>query len=71
MVVCALEIGHPGHKDRVHGYVLSDPPKSEGPIHDAVLDTLAERADWLVANEGERLMTEVAHQVQMVTKKGA
>lgn len=53
-------IGHPGHKDRVLGYVLGDFAKSEqAPLADT-LGAVAAEAEWLVAGNDSRFMNEVA-----------
>ncbi|MFM8374506.1 MAG: aminoacyl-tRNA hydrolase, partial [Phenylobacterium sp.] len=54
-----LGIGHPGHKDRVHGYVLSDFHKTEAAWVAALLDALADAAPLLAAGEDERFQAEV------------
>ena len=55
-----LGIGHPGHKDRVTGHVLGDFAKTDREWLAAMLDAAATEAAWLVANDPERFMTEVA-----------
>lgn len=55
-----LGIGHPGSKDRVTGYVLSDFAKSEWPWVDGLCEAAAAAADWLAAKDWPRFMTEVA-----------
>lgn len=57
-----LGIGHPGHKDRVLGHVLSDFAKTDREWVGAVLDAVAMETPWLLANDPERFMTEVARQ---------
>lgn len=42
-----MGIGHPGHKDRVHGYVLSDFSKSEKNWVEAISDACARAAEHL------------------------
>lgn len=42
-----IGIGHPGIKDRVHGYVLSDYAKAEMPAVTALCDLIAEHAGLL------------------------
>ena len=55
-----LGIGHPGHKDRVTGYVLGSFSKNEiDPLAD-MLGALAAEADWLAQNNDARFMSEVA-----------
>jgi PTH1 family peptidyl-tRNA hydrolase len=53
-----LGIGHPGHKDRVHGYVLSDFAKSEDWVEN-LMDALARAADLLAAGERDKYQTKV------------
>jgi PTH1 family peptidyl-tRNA hydrolase len=43
-----LGIGHPGHKDRVTGYVLGDFAKSDIEWREALLDAVAEAAPLLL-----------------------
>ena len=54
-----IGIGHPGHKDRVLGHVLSDFHKVDGPWLDALLDALAQAAPFLVRGEDEKYQAEV------------
>ncbi len=55
-----LGIGHPGHKDRVTGYVLGSFSKNEiDPLAD-MLGTIAAEADWLAKGDDVRFMNEVA-----------
>jgi PTH1 family peptidyl-tRNA hydrolase len=55
-----LGIGHPGHKDRVLGYVLGNYAKAEiDPLTD-MLGAVAAEAPWLVAGDDARFMSEVA-----------
>ena len=54
-----LGIGHPGHKDRVHGYVLSDFHKTEAGWVAALLDALADAAPLLAQGEDDRFQAEV------------
>ena len=55
-----LGIGHPGHKDRVHGYVLGNYAKAEiEPLTD-MLGAIAAEADWLARSDDARFMNEVA-----------
>ena len=55
-----IGIGHPGHKDRVTGYVLGNYAKSE---LDALADTLGAvtaEAEWLAKGDDARFMNDVA-----------
>ncbi len=55
-----LGIGHPGHKDRVTGYVLGSFSKNEiDPLAD-MLGALSAEADWLSQGNDARFMSEVA-----------
>ena len=55
-----LGIGHPGHKDRVTGYVLGSFAKNEiDPLAD-MLGALAAEADWLAQGNDARFLSEVA-----------
>lgn len=55
-----IGIGHPGHKDRVHDYVLSNYAKSEmEPLSD-LLGALAAETPWLADGEDARFMSEIA-----------
>ncbi len=55
-----LGIGHPGHKDRVAGYVLQDFPKAEREGLEDLLRGLSEGAPALVAGESARFLNAVA-----------
>ena len=55
-----LGIGHPGHKDRVTGYVLGNFAKTEmDPLGD-MLGAIAGEADYLAAGDDTRFMNDVA-----------
>ena len=55
-----LGIGHPGHKDRVLGYVLGDFAKADVTWLVPVLDAVAESAGLLATGKPEDFMTKVA-----------
>ena len=55
-----LGIGHPGHKDRVTGYVLGNYAKAEGDDLVTMLGAVARAADWLVPGDDTRFMNDVA-----------
>lgn len=56
-------IGHPGHKDRVSGYVLSDFSKEERETWlENYVETAARHCDLLLLGQEEDYMTRVAHQ---------
>jgi PTH1 family peptidyl-tRNA hydrolase len=54
-----LGTGHPGHKDRVLGHVLSDFHKVDAEWVRAMLDACADALPLLAAGEDERYQTEV------------
>ena len=55
-----LGIGHPGHKDRVTGYVLGNYAKSElDPLAD-MLGAISAAAEWLAKGDDARFMNDVA-----------
>ncbi|MCA1379200.1 aminoacyl-tRNA hydrolase, partial [Bradyrhizobium sp. IC4060] len=55
-----LGIGHPGHKDRVSGYVLSDFAKAEQPWLDDLMRGIAEGAPALAAGDAPRFLNAIA-----------
>ena len=55
-----LGIGHPGHKDRVTGYVLGNYAKSELDALADMLGAVAAEAAWLAKGDDARFMNEVA-----------
>lgn len=55
-----LGIGHPGHKDRVAGYVLSDFAKSEAGWLDDVTRGCSDGAVELAAGDGPRFLNAVS-----------
>jgi PTH1 family peptidyl-tRNA hydrolase len=55
-----IGIGHPGHKDRVTGYVLGNYAKAEmDPLAD-MLGAVAAEAEWLAKGDDARFMNDVA-----------
>jgi len=59
-----IGIGHPGHKDRVTGYVLGNYAKAEiEPLSD-LLGALAAEADWLAKGDDARFMSDLALRMQ-------
>ena len=55
-----IGIGHPGHKDRVTGYVLGNYAKAEmDPLAD-MLGAIAAEAAWLAKGDDARFMSDVA-----------
>jgi len=55
-----LGIGHPGHKDRVTGYVLGNYAKSEMDDLAEMLGAVGSESEWLAQGEDARFMSEVA-----------
>lgn len=55
-----LGIGHPGHKDRVTGYVLGDFAKADMDWLLPCLDAVADEAALLAAGKPEDFMTKIA-----------
>ena len=55
-----IGIGHPGHKDRVHGYVLSNYHKSEQDALTDMLGAIGAEAHWLAEGDDVRFMNDVA-----------
>ncbi len=55
-----IGIGHPGHRDRVTGYVLGNYAKAEiDPLTD-MLAAISAEASWLAAENDARFMSDVA-----------
>lgn len=59
-----LGIGHPGSKDAVSHYVLSDFAKSERAWVSDLLDAIAAAAPYLAQGDDSRFLTEVARRTQ-------
>jgi len=55
-----IGIGHPGHKDRVLGYVLGNYAKAELDDLAHLLGSIAAEADWLAKGDDVRFMNDVA-----------
>lgn len=55
-----LGIGHPGDRDRVHGYVLSNFPKSDEAWLSSLLEALVEQACLLIDGKPADFMTRIA-----------
>jgi PTH1 family peptidyl-tRNA hydrolase len=55
-----IGVGHPGHKDRVAAYLLSDFAKAEQPMLDDLLRGISEGAPALAAGDGARFLNAVA-----------
>lgn len=59
-----IGIGHPGHKDRVTGYVLGNYAKSEQDDLIAMLGAIGAEADWLAKGDDARFMSDIALRMQ-------
>ena len=59
-----IGIGHPGHKDRVHRYVLGNYAKAEIDPLSEMLGAIAAEAPWLAAGDDSRFMNDVALRTQ-------
>lgn len=59
-----MGIGHPGHKDKVSSYVLSDFAKSELNIRDDMLNGTAKYADILASENFELYQTRVSEYIK-------
>jgi len=55
-----IGIGHPGHKDRVTGYVLGNYAKAEIDDLTDMLAAIGNEAEWLAQGEDARFMSDVA-----------
>lgn len=55
-----IGIGHPGHKDRVTGYVLSSYAKNEADALTDMLAAIGAEAEWLAKGDDARFMNDVA-----------
>jgi PTH1 family peptidyl-tRNA hydrolase len=59
-----IGIGHPGHKDRVTGYVLGNYAKAEmDPLSD-LLGAIAAEAPWLASGDDVRFASDLALRLQ-------
>jgi PTH1 family peptidyl-tRNA hydrolase len=65
-----LGIGHPGHKDRVAGYVLSDFSKAETKWLDDLLRGLSDGAPMLATGDTARFLNAVALRVSPPRSNG-
>ena len=59
-----IGIGHPGHKDRVTGYVLGNYAKAEMDDLADLLGAVAAEAEWLARGDDVRFMNDVALRLQ-------
>ena len=59
-----IGIGHPGDKNRVSPYVLSDFAKAEGPWVEKMIDSIARYSDYLVKQDDADFMARVAENIK-------
>ena len=59
-----LGIGHPGHKDRVTGYVLGNFAKAEMDDLSDMLGAVSAEVEWLARGDDARFMNDVALRLQ-------
>jgi PTH1 family peptidyl-tRNA hydrolase len=59
-----IGIGHPGHKERVHGHVLGAYSKAEQELLPDMLGAIAAEAEWLAKGDDARFMNDVALRLQ-------
>jgi len=59
-----LGIGHPGDRNAVSGYVLSDFAKAEQPMFERLIEECARRVDVLIGGKADDYMTRVAEGVK-------
>ncbi len=62
-----IGIDHPGHKDLVHGHVLSDFAADESSAVERIVEAIAEAVPYLIANDEAGFATKVA----LLTKEKA
>ena len=58
-----MGIGHPGHKDRVSGYVLSDFAKAEHGLRDDMCNGVSRYADLLAGGQADLFQTRVSEYI--------
>ena len=63
-----LGIGHPGHKDRVHSYVLHDFARADEAWLDPLIDAIAAEAPLLAEGDDSAFMSRVAMAAAPVAK---
>nr|WP_137678473.1 aminoacyl-tRNA hydrolase [Parerythrobacter lutipelagi] len=59
-----IGIGHPGHKERVHGYVLGNYAKAEQDDLIQMLGAIGSECDWLAKSDDARFMSDVSLRMQ-------
>jgi PTH1 family peptidyl-tRNA hydrolase len=65
-----IGIGHPGHKDRVHGHVLGNFAKADAKWLEPLLDEIADAAHLLAQDHDANFMNQVARHVRGDAKAG-
>lgn len=60
-----IGIGHPGHKERVHGHVLGNYAKAEQDGLIAMLGAIGAEAEWLAKDNNPRFMSDIALRLQV------
>ncbi len=58
-----LGVGHPGHKDLVQRYVLSDFAQAERPLIEKLLDAVAREIPLLIAGDDASFMSRVSQEM--------
>jgi PTH1 family peptidyl-tRNA hydrolase len=66
-----IGIGHPGHKDRVSGYVLHDFAKADHDWLEALLGAIADNAPALAEGANDTFQSRVAHAAQADSARAA
>lgn len=66
-----IGIGHPGHKDRVAGYVLADFAKAEQPMVDDMVRGISDGVEALLAGDDARFQNLVALRTAPARNSGA
>src|SRR3546814_3238991 len=61
-----LGVGHPGHKDLVHGHVLSDFAKADKAWLEKLLDAVADAVPLLASGDAARFMSRVAEALNQI-----
>lgn len=64
-----LGIGHPGEKDRVHGYVLGDFSKAEQVWLNPYLEEIGRQAELLITGKDSDFMSKVAYAISDLVKE--
>lgn len=59
-----IGIGHPGHRDRVHGHVLGNYAKAEMDGLADMLAAIGAEAEWLAKGDDARFMNDLALRMQ-------